>query len=163
VHTLQPKTAFRLLLAGAALVALIGAIAAYVEWGDGSSGTGGTASAAMNGSALPAGGSVQPSSAQETPPPMSRAVRTSAAAPPVVTGVSPQAGALEGGNEVVIRGEHFEGRPQVLFGDNVARLVTATGGELSVVAPPGQPGAVTVVVTNRDGTYTVARSAYTYR
>jgi hypothetical protein len=80
---------------------------------------------------------------------------------PVIARVSPQAGAPEGGNELTIVGSDFA-NVQVMVGGQVARVTSQSSNAVTVLAPEGQHGPATVVVTNRDGTYSVAGGAYKY-
>jgi len=52
--------------------------------------------------------------------------------------------------------------PQVLFGNVAARVTSQSSNAVTVLVPEGNPGPVSVVVTNRDGTYAVAGAAYSY-
>jgi rubrerythrin len=81
---------------------------------------------------------------------------------PQLANVSPASGAPAGGGEVLITGSGFS-NVQVMFGSTVARVLNQSSNAVTVVAPEGAEGPCTVVVTNRDGTYAVAASAYTYR
>jgi hypothetical protein len=81
---------------------------------------------------------------------------------PQIAGVSPSSGPTEGGNEVLITGSGFA-NVQVMFGGDVARVTSQSSNAVTVIAPEGRAGPVTVVVTNRDGTYAVVGQAYTRR
>lgn len=82
---------------------------------------------------------------------------------PVISGLSPAEGPLAGGNTVVISGTGFTGATSVNFGGTVITGVSGTDTELSVSAPAGAAGAVTVAVTTPGGTSVVTPdSAYTY-
>jgi hypothetical protein len=81
---------------------------------------------------------------------------------PQLAQVSPRSGPAEGGNEVLITGSGFA-NAQVMFGGHVARVTSQSSNAITVIAPEGLAGApVTVVVTNRDGSYAVAGAAYTH-
>jgi hypothetical protein len=80
---------------------------------------------------------------------------------PSIANVSPSSGAAEGGNEVLITGSGFAS-VQVMFGGDVARVTSQSSNAITVIAPDGVAGRpVSIVVTNRDGSYTVAGQAYT--
>ena len=82
---------------------------------------------------------------------------------PQLAQVSPASGAAEGGDEVLITGSGFA-NVQVMFGSQVARVTSQSSNAVTVIAPEGTSGRpVSVVVTNRDGTYAVAGAAYSYR
>jgi IPT/TIG domain len=81
---------------------------------------------------------------------------------PAISGVSPASGPAKGGNEVLITGSDFASA-QVLFGGQLAQVTSQSSNAVTVVVPEGESGPVAVVVTNREGTYSVAGSAYTYR
>jgi hypothetical protein len=81
---------------------------------------------------------------------------------PTISGVSPASGPAKGGNEVLITGSDFASA-QVLFGGQMAQVTSQSSNAVTVVVPEGESGPVAVVVTNREGTYSVAGSAYTYR
>jgi rubrerythrin len=108
-------------------------------------------------------GSQQPADPFSRTPPTAAAQPGSAAAAPAIAGVSPSSGGAAGGEEVLITGSGFA-NVQVLFGDEVARVTSQSSNAITVIAPPGAAGAThTVVVTNRDGSYAVARGGYAYR
>jgi IPT/TIG domain-containing protein len=82
---------------------------------------------------------------------------------PLLAQVSPPSGEPEGGNEVLITGSGFA-NAQVMFGGQLARITSQSSNAITVVAPEGASGRpVSVVVTNRDGSYAVAGAAYSYR
>ena len=90
-------------------------------------------------------------------PPAEAAVGAS----PIVEQVSPARASTRGGTRVVLRGRHL--RPaSVMFGDAPASIVAASDGEVTVLAPPAPPGAVTIAVTNTDGTYALVGSSFTF-
>jgi hypothetical protein len=94
--------------------------------------------------------------------PNARTPATSTTTRPAISAVSPSTGSVRGGNEVLITGSDFA-NAQVLFGAQLARVTSQSSNAVTVIAPDGEPGAVPVVVTNREGTYSVAASAYLYR
>jgi hypothetical protein len=80
---------------------------------------------------------------------------------PSIARVSPEA--AEGGQEILITGSGFA-NVQVLFGSEPARITSQSSNAVTVIAPEGVAGRpVSVVVTNRDGTYAVAGHAFSYR
>jgi hypothetical protein len=152
----------------AVLAALAGAFVASDEWGTKSGAAGGSSSTDTQENALSAGGSAQPdSSAVEAPaqpaPAPSRALPAArTGARPTIRSLSPLSGDEAGGNEVTIEGANFS-RVQVLFNSSVARVVSETSDAVTVVAPKqADAPVVSVVVTNRDGSYAVASGAYRY-
>jgi hypothetical protein len=161
----KPRATYRVLLIVVFLAALIGASVAYDEWDTNSGASGSSSSGVAQANALSAGGSAQPSSSVDdvpTPPPSRALPRATTAARPVIRTVSPHAGVDAGGNEVTIKGENLE-VAQVLFDSSVARVVSQAPDAVTVVAPPREDMArVSIVVTNRDGSYAVASGAYRY-
>ncbi|WP_028543967.1 IPT/TIG domain-containing protein [Paenibacillus taiwanensis] len=84
-------------------------------------------------------------------------------AQPVITSVTPTQGPIEGGNEVVIKGDYFMDGAVIKFGENAATVKSITAKEIKVTAPVGKnSGAVAVSVTNPDGKTTSMADAYTY-
>jgi len=83
---------------------------------------------------------------------------------PVVGGISPSSGGMEGGTEVTITGSNLAGATAVLFGNTPATHVTANGaGEVVAVAPPGAAGTVDVLVATAQGTSAAsAADRFTY-
>ncbi|MFL5272062.1 MAG: IPT/TIG domain-containing protein [Anaeromyxobacteraceae bacterium] len=82
---------------------------------------------------------------------------------PQLANVSPPAGALEGGGEVLITGSGFT-NVQVMFGRDPARVTSQSSNAITVLVPAGErAGPVSIVVTNRDGSYAVAAGAYAYQ
>ncbi len=85
---------------------------------------------------------------------------TAATAPPVITGVSPNAGPVAGGNVVTIFGTGFTGTAAVTFGTDPGSTVTVSGTTTLTVTVPAATtaGTVTVTVTTPNGT----SGGYTY-
>jgi IPT/TIG domain-containing protein len=82
---------------------------------------------------------------------------------PAIARVSPESGAPEGGQEILITGSGFA-NVQVLFGSEPARITSQSSNAVTVIAPEGAAGRpVSIVVTNRDGSYAVAGHAFSYR
>lgn len=97
---------------------------------------------------------------------------SSIAAEPAITGISPNAGPLEGGVQVTINGSGFvtcaDSCPPMMFpllvafGGVVSRQVTVVDANTVIaVAPPHLPKTVDVTVTQNDGSVTRA-NAFTY-
>ena len=107
-----------------------------------------------------------PAAPGEGPPPVVTA-RTPPApttgAKPVVRAVTPRSGPAAGGGQAVIHGSNLGGVAQVMFGTTPARIAARADDALTVDVPSGAPGVATLVLTNADGSYGVAPSAYTYR
>lgn len=84
-------------------------------------------------------------------------------AQPVIAEIVPNKGPVSGGNEVVIKGDYFMNGAVVKFGDNSATTNSVTQKEIKVKAPAStNSGAVTVEVTNPDGTKVNMPNGYTY-
>lgn len=82
-----------------------------------------------------------------------------AASPPGVLGMSPTAGPVSGGTQVVLHGGGFTGATAVHFGGaTTTRFKVATTNELRVFTPPHGAGTVYVTVTNRQGTSIFVRA-----
>lgn len=81
---------------------------------------------------------------------------------PTIEAVAPHSAPAAGGARVVIRGQHLRVK-QVMFGSRAARIVAASGEEVTVEVPPGKPGQVTIAVTNADGSWALASQPFTYR
>jgi len=78
---------------------------------------------------------------------------TASVAVPVVTGVSPTVGALDGGNQVLIQGSGFLGATAVKFGSTTAGFFYVWGdGLILAFAPAHAFGQVDVTVTTPGGT-----------
>jgi hypothetical protein len=88
----------------------------------------------------------------------------SAAAPPVVTMVAPDAGPARGGKKVRIEGTGFEGVTEVKFGSAAASDVTVHSAKLITAKAPAGTGTVNVTVTTSAGTSaTGSADEFTYR
>jgi IPT/TIG domain len=73
--------------------------------------------------------------------------------PPVVTGISPDAGPVAGGETVTISGSEFEEATAVSFGSTPAESFTVDSSEsITAVSPVGTAGTVSVSVTTPSGT-----------
>lgn len=90
-------------------------------------------------------------------PPADAAVGAS----PVIDQVTPARASTRGGTKVTIRGKNLR-TPEVMFGASPASVVSGNDREVTVLAPPSPPGAVTIAVTNADGTYALAGGGFTY-
>lgn len=78
---------------------------------------------------------------------------------PTVTGLSTAFGLVTGGMTLTVTGTNFTSGSTVQFGSTPATSVTVLSStSLSVVTPPGLPGAVDVTVTTPDGTSPVSNS-----
>ncbi len=65
--------------------------------------------------------------------------------------ISPPSGSTAGGTEVEIRGDLLAETGAVRLGDAEAEVLDRTDARIVVVAPPGEPGTVDVVVEGPDG------------
>ncbi|MCA1668273.1 MAG: IPT/TIG domain-containing protein [Thermomicrobia bacterium] len=84
-------------------------------------------------------------------------------APPAVTGVSPNAGPIAGGQSVTITGSGFQNGATVSLGGALATAVTVTSAtSLTAVTPAGTAGAVDVIVINPDAQTGTVTGGYTY-
>jgi hypothetical protein len=70
---------------------------------------------------------------------------------PVVSGVSPSSGPVDGGTSVTIAGTDLAGATEVDFGGVAAGFTANPDGSLTAVAPPGAAGTVDVIVTTDGG------------
>jgi formylglycine-generating enzyme required for sulfatase activity len=76
--------------------------------------------------------------------------------PARITSIMPVAGPLSGGTTVRILGQLLGEVTSVRFGQSPAVSVTIVGtGEVQAISPPGQPGAVDLVVSGQRGTVLV--------
>ena len=83
---------------------------------------------------------------------------------PTVTSVAPKGGPLVGGTVVTVTGTNFGAGATVAFGGTLATSVTVVSEtSLTATTPAHAAGAVTVLVTNTDGTSGSKTSAFTYR
>jgi rubrerythrin len=104
-----------------------------------------------------------PAEALSRTPPARQVQADGTQAKPQLANVSPPAGALQGGTEVLITGSGFA-NVQVMFGRDAARVTSQSSNAITVLVPPGERGGpVAVVVTNHDGAYAVAPAAYSYQ
>jgi hypothetical protein len=78
---------------------------------------------------------------------------------PVIDEISPRAAAE--GAHVSIRGRHLR-VSQVMFGERPAEVVSDGDDHVTVLAPAGGHGLVSVGLTNVDGSNAVADDAFTY-
>jgi IPT/TIG domain len=76
-----------------------------------------------------------------------------AAGAPTVTGISPEAGSVDGGTIITITGEGFSASDGVEFGNTPSTSVTVLSPtSLEATVPPGDPGSIDVEVTSPQGT-----------
>jgi hypothetical protein len=76
--------------------------------------------------------------------------------------VDPEYGLVEGGEPVVVHGEHFAEGAITYFGGVEAQTTFVSAEELQAITPPGEEGTVEVVVFNADGQYTEPIYYFTY-
>lgn len=82
--------------------------------------------------------------------------------PPIISGISPKSGSIQGGNSVTISGAHLSDPASITFDGANATLIANTPNSITVTAPLHSAlGAVDVAVTTQGGTTTDA-GAYTY-
>lgn len=80
---------------------------------------------------------------------------------PEISSVVKDRGLIDGGESVVISGQHFRPNPTVVFGSNSAtniQYIDST--QLIVTAPKGVQGDTTIKVTNADGQFATASYKY---
>jgi hypothetical protein len=109
-------------------------------------------------------GAITVTSAGATGSPMTVGVSlvVSASAAPTLSAVSPSSGPSSGGTQVTITGTGFVAGTAVTFGGAAATGITITSGtSLTAVTPAHAAGAVNVVVSNSNGTATLA-GGFTY-
>jgi hypothetical protein len=84
--------------------------------------------------------------------------------PPAIRSVTPNRGAVAGGTEVTIAGEHFvPGATVLVDGEPVASVKVRDKGTILFTAPRGQDGAmVDIAVRNPTGQQAVAKRAFLY-
>lgn len=87
-----------------------------------------------------------------------------AAPAPILTGIDPAAGPVEGGTVVTLRGEHFAAGALVVIGGKFADDVAViSASEVTARTPAADaPGAADVGLINPDGQSSVLRAAFTY-
>lgn len=79
---------------------------------------------------------------------------------PTVTGVSPSAGPIVGGNSVTITGTNLSGATAVNFGGTAGSIQSNTGSSITATAPAGTSGIVDITVTTPTGTSTTSSADY---
>jgi hypothetical protein len=82
---------------------------------------------------------------------------------PTLTAIMPMQGPASGGTMVTIEGNNFVSGLNVKIGARDAIMVSATSAEITALTPPGDAGAVDVVVTNPDGQSAILPGAFTYK
>jgi hypothetical protein len=102
--------------------------------------------------AAPSGGSDEAQNVARTPP-------AGSTLRPSIANVSPSRGGA--GTQLTITGSDFR-NVQVMIGGSVAQVTSQSSNAVTVIAPEAGPGPAPIVVTNRDGTYSVAGNAYQY-
>jgi hypothetical protein len=84
--------------------------------------------------------------------------------PPVVSGVSPAVGSVDGGTQVTITGTDLAAATEVDFGGIAAVFTVNDDGSLTATAPPGVAGTVDVTVITNGGTSSAgAADQFTYQ
>ncbi|MGX5773722.1 IPT/TIG domain-containing protein [Methylorubrum zatmanii] len=88
---------------------------------------------------------------------------TGTAAPPTVTGLSPNTGTAAGGGVVTVTGTNFTGATAVKFGSASASFTIVSATSIQATVPAGTVGTVDVIVTTPGGTSaTGAADQFTY-
>jgi hypothetical protein len=95
---------------------------------------------------------------------MKNGFRYDAVPAPVITGVSPNAGAVGGGTELTISGKNFTKESAVLIDGKAPKAVKLVDAStLELKTPPGEAGKmVDVIVRNLDGKEAVQKRAFLY-
>jgi uncharacterized protein YegL len=84
-------------------------------------------------------------------------------ADPIVTGIDPNNGPLDGGTLVILSGKYFMNGITVSFGDQPASVTYYNSGYIKATSPKGTaPGPVDLTLTNPDGTSVVVPQGFTY-
>jgi len=98
-----------------------------------------------------------------TPPPGENAKPQITRAPaPKILNVSPEKGAISGGDAIIITGANFSDEVAVKFGDIPAKSVEAVSNTIKAITPAHAAGKVDIVVTNKDGQSVTLPQAYTF-
>ncbi|MDP6943979.1 MAG: IPT/TIG domain-containing protein, partial [Myxococcota bacterium] len=85
------------------------------------------------------------------------------AQPPIISGILPASGWMDGGQTVLVTGVGLGDDTLVHFGSLAAEVVSAQGGSLlEVVTPAHAPGVVDVTVTSLEGLSTVLETGFVY-
>lgn len=80
---------------------------------------------------------------------------------PIITSVDKDNGQIQGGEEVIINGDHFRPNPVVHFGNiKLTSVNYVSANQLIVTAPAGVQGTVQIKVTNDDGQFATADYRY---
>ena len=83
--------------------------------------------------------------------------------PPVIREVYPNKGPIDGGTEVVIRGNYFlEGVTVIIGGIQIEHLDSLSPIEIRLKTPPSTPGRTEIRVVNPDGQQVVQEHGFTY-
>ena len=83
--------------------------------------------------------------------------------PPVIRGIYPNKGPIDGGTEVTIRGNHFgDGAVVFIGGIQVEQLDSLSPTEIRLKTPPSSPGYKDIRVVNPDGQQAARQRAFTY-
>ena len=80
------------------------------------------------------------------------------------TGITPAGGSAMGGDSVQISGSSFQQGAKVAFGGHLATSIVTSpdGTSIAATTPSGPVGAVTVTVTNPDGSHATVPGGFTY-
>jgi IPT/TIG domain-containing protein/beta-propeller repeat-containing protein len=82
---------------------------------------------------------------------------------PTVTVINPASGSINGGTNVTITGTRFANRATVIFGGVAStNIAVVSDTQITATTPPHSAGAVSVVVTNRNGDTGVLANGFTY-
>ena len=83
--------------------------------------------------------------------------------PPVIREIYPNKGSIDGGTEVIIRGNYFlKGATVIIGGIQVEQLDSLSPIEIRLKTPPSTPGRKEIRVVNPDGQQVVQEHAFTY-
>ena len=83
--------------------------------------------------------------------------------PPVIREIYPNKGPIDGGTEVIVRGNYFlEGATVIIGGIQIEHLDSFSPIEIRLETPPSTPGHKEIRVVNPDGQQVVQEHAFTY-
>ena len=91
-----------------------------------------------------------------------RGTVAAATPPPVIAAIMPNNGPSAGGTAVAITGTGLDSVTSVTFGGVPATINRQTSTVIEVATAAGQPGAVDVIVTNRDGQTVTSPGGFTF-
>ena len=82
--------------------------------------------------------------------------------PPLIRGIYPNKGPIDGGTEVIVRGNYFRDGTVVIIGGIQVEQFNLSPTIIRLKTPPSSPGHKEIRVVNPDGQETVQQRAFTY-